>query len=136
MGVLTKISLQEVKELFTDYSFTHLALTKDGIMDTTYIVSNTEQPYILKRYERDISSKIIADTKLLLTLFENGLNVPICLGTNKGWYLYKKLDGEIPQHIQSFHIAALGRFMSRLHKETKNIKSDTLFIEAYDLKTS
>ena len=135
MGVITNISLKEVQELFPSYNLKFLEATTNGIVDTTLIVSNVEKSYILKKYERDISKKIISDTKLLSKLFERTLNVPILLATNRGWYLYKKLDGEMPRWINSYHIVSLARFMAQLHSETKNIQSDRDFIAEYNLKS-
>ena len=134
MGVITEISLEEVQKLFPSYQIVRLDATADGIMDTTYIISNADKSYILKKYERDISKKIIADTKLLSNLFEAGLNVPILLSYNKGWYLYKKLDGKNPKWINTNHIVSLARFMAKLHTETKKMKSDSDFMAHYDLK--
>ncbi len=135
MGVITNISLREIQELFPSYRLKFLEATSNGIMDTTLIVSNSDKSYILKKYERDISKKIVADTKTLSKLFEHGLNVPILLASNKGWYLYKKLDGEIPKWINSYHIVSLARFMAELHCETQKIKSSVNFMAAYDLKS-
>ena len=135
MGVITNISLREIQELFPSYNLKFLEATSNGIMDTTLIVSNTDKSYILKKYERDISKKIVSDTKTLSKLFERGLNVPILLATKRGWHLYKKLDGETPRWINSYHIVSLARFMAELHTQTKKIKSDVNFIANYDLKS-
>lgn len=135
MGVISSISLKELNQLFCEYSFTKIEPTSNGTIDTTYIVSTKTKSYILKKYERDIPQKIKADTKLLGTLNESGLNVPLLLLTYDGWYLYKKLDGHSPKWVQSYHIVTLARFISKLHLETKKMKSSSDFIESYDLKS-
>ena len=135
MGVVTPTTLERVQELFPSYKLLTLEPTSNGVVDTTFVVSSTHKSYILKKYERDISKKIIADTRLLSTLFEAGLNVPILLSSNKGWYLYKKLDGEVPTWINSHHIVSLARFMAELHTQTHKMQTTTRFIENYDIKS-
>lgn len=118
MGVKTLISLEEVSRLFPSYSFSKIEPTTSGIIDTTFIVSNDKKSYILKKYERSIAKKIALDTQLLKELHASGLNVPLMLEENSGWYLYSKLQGEQPRWIKSYHIQALARFMAKLHKQT------------------
>ena len=96
MGVKTAITLDEVNTLFNSYKFTNITPTASGIIDTTYIVSNKEKSYILKKYERDIGLIIERDKILLKELNSLNLNVPLCLDENNGWYLYKILDGVTP----------------------------------------
>ena len=134
MGVLTPTTLKRVQELFSSYNLLTLEPTSDGIVDTTFIVSSTTKSYILKHYERDIATKIVADTKLLSRLFEEGLNVPILLASNKGWYLYKKLDGRVPTWINAHHIVSLARFMAKMHSLTKKMPSSRDFMDNYDIK--
>jgi homoserine kinase type II len=134
MGVVTPTTLQRVQELFPSYNLLTLEPTSDGVVDTTYIVSNRQKSYILKHFERDISAKIIADTKLLSKLFEANLNVPILLASNKGWYLYKKLDGTLPTWINAHHIVSLARFMAKMHSLTKKMPSSRDFMKNYDIK--
>lgn len=135
MGVITQISLEEINLLFPSFEFTRLDKTNDGIMDTTYIVSNKIESYILKKYERDIQNKINRDKKLLLELNAVSLNVPTCLDEHKGWYLYKKLEGTQPKNIKLQHIQELARFMAKLHKRTKDYTCKSMFVEDYDLNT-
>ena len=134
MGVITEIKLKELNTLFTTYNFTNIRATSNGVMDTTYIVSNATQSFILKKYERDISRKIENDSQLLCELNAIGLNTPLLLETNSEWYLYKKLKGVEPKVIKTHHIQALARFMSTFHRETKNREANTLFIENYNLQ--
>ena len=125
MGVITYISLLQLNKIFPSYHFTKLTPTLAGIIDTTYIVHTKDSSYILKKYERQIPNKIDQDTKLLQTLNDAGLNVPLCLDSNEGWYIYKKLKGSQPENVKSYHIQALGRFLAAMHKETSKTKCDS-----------
>lgn len=130
MGVKTVISLEELSKVFPSYSFVKITPTESGIIDTTYIVDTLDNSYILKRYERDISRKIELDTKLLKELHSKGLNVPILLEENSGWYLYTKLQGKQPHNVKSYHIQALARFLAKLHCATsKHVCDSNILIE-------
>ena len=122
MGVITKISLSEVNELFPTYNFIELLPTSSGIIDTTYIVKNDKKSYILKKYERNISNQVKEDTKLLNYLHQKGLNVPLCIDFQNEWYIYSKLKGSQPKTIRSKHIQLLGRFIAKLHKTILPLK--------------
>ncbi|WP_373001191.1 phosphotransferase [Sulfurimonas sp.] len=122
MGVKTPISLKELNEIFPSYGFTKLMPTSSGIIDTTYIVHTDSTGYILKRYERDIPHKIELDIQLLNQLKSAGLNVPVCLDSKYGWFIYEKLIGKHPINVKSYHIQALARFMAKMHKETSKGK--------------
>ena len=126
----TLISLSEINALFPAYKFIAYEPTVSGIIDTTYIVYTKTDGFVLKKYERDIPTKIIQDMRLLSTLHSAGLNVPICLGANQGWYLYKKLKGSQPKNIKSYHIQALARFLAKLHRSmAKHTCSSNQIIE-------
>jgi len=134
MGLVTKISLEELNSLFKAYNFTNITPTSDGIMDTTYIVSNSEKSFILKKYERDIEEKISRDAELLARLNAVGLNVPLLLDSSNEWYLYKRLKGKQPRVIKSYHIQELARFMAEFHHKTYKRKTESIFIQNYELK--
>jgi len=129
MGVITKITLKEVQTLFPNFKITSIQETTNGVMDTTYILDK----YILKKYERKIRKKIIADTKLLKTLQKAELNVPSLVAQNEEWYLYEKLPGNIPKTIKLFHIQELARFLAKMHTVTQNIHSTFTLLENYNL---
>lgn len=130
MGVKTIISLEELNKIFPNYNFTEILATESGIIDTTYIVHTKTNSYILKKYEREIPNKIALDTRLLNELNSAGLNVPLCLEDNSGWYLYSKLEGKHPQTIKSYHIQAIARFLAALHNATsKNICDYNMMVE-------
>ena len=134
MGVVTKISLQELNEIFPSYGFLSILPTLSGIVDTTYIVQTSKKSYVLKKYEREIPQKINDDMELLRTLNSAGLNVPLCLDSNAGWHLYKKLEGAQPKDVKSYHIQALGRFLAKMHKEMAKTKCDSNARVEYEVK--
>jgi Ser/Thr protein kinase RdoA (MazF antagonist) len=134
MGVKTKLSLTQAKELFSDFAITKLLPTQDGIMDTTYLASGKKSDYVIKKYERNIKEKILFDSKLLEKLHTAGLNVSLLLAQNEEWYLYKKLQGEQPKQVQLTYLRELGRFLATLHKETKNMHSREHFLAQYPRK--
>jgi Ser/Thr protein kinase RdoA (MazF antagonist) len=132
MGVKTSITLQEVQKLFPSHTFKTLTPTKNGVIDTTYILDE----FILKRYERDIDTKVQEDTKRLQFLRKSGLNVPLCLAQNNSWFLYEKLKGEVPKHIRLKHIQVLARFMAKMHRVNYKNYAKESFLEQYDLDAS
>ena len=128
MGVLTRITLKEAKELFPSFSINSLTPSKSGIMDTTYLTDK----FVLKKYERDVNIEM--DIQLLNTLSCALLPVPKCLAQNGEWFLYKKLKGSEPRTIKSYHIQALARFLAKFHTQTQYMKCNSVFIENYNVK--
>lgn len=128
MGVITQITLKEVRELFPSFNISTLTPTSSGVMDTTYITDK----YIVKKYERDID--VNCDIELLNILSANNLSVGTCIAQNGEWFLYTKLKGKEPKVISSFHIQALARFLAAFHTQTQSMKCHSLFINNYDLK--
>ena len=118
MGVKTKITLDVLNKLFPSYNFNKLTPTNSGIIDTTYIVYNDKNSYILKKYERDIKDKIDRDTKLLKLLKSSGLNVSTCRESKDSWYIYERLQGNEVRVVKSFHIQELARFLAKFHSIT------------------
>ena len=129
MGVQTAITLQEAQKLFKDFKLKNLQKTTNGVIDTTYLLNN----YVLKRYEREIDSKIQRDKALLRVLYESGLNVPLHIASSKEWHLYSRLKGSVPKTTCYFHIQALARFLASLHTLTCKQHQKKLFLEAYDI---
>ena len=136
MGVITNISLNELNNFFPTYDFVKIIPTSSGIIDTTYIVRSKKKEYILKKYERDIPHKIAQDIKLLDELNSIGLNVPICLEQNSGWYLYKKLKGSQPHNVKSYHIQAVARFLAKFHSQTSKKSCDSNIIIENEVTSS
>lgn len=135
MGVKTEISLKEVNESFTSFNFTNIYPTSFGIMDTTYILSTKKESYILKKYERNISSAINENIELLKNLKLYGLNVPVYIEGKKELHLYSKLKGSKPNTIKTYHIQALARFMAKMHKITYKKCTDQSFLNKNDIET-
>lgn len=133
MGVNTHIDLTTLNTLFPEYNFTELHPTSDGVIDTTYIITNKQESYILKYFDRDISQQIKQDKQLLTTLHQAGLNVPLYLNEQKGWYLFKRLKGSSPKNIHLFHIQTLARFMAKYHSHTRNYQCENSFFAPYNI---
>jgi len=133
MGVVTQLSLERLRTLFGEYRFTDIIATDSGVMDTTYIVSNDRDEYILKKYERDVGEKIALEQALLERLYRDALNVPLCIDQRADWYLYTKLKGKEPRSIQLRHIQAGARFLAKLHRHTYREKCHCDFIQSYDI---
>ena len=129
MGVITTITLDKLNTLFPSYNFLNLEPTSSGVMDTTYIVSDKEQSYVLKRYERSMGKRIEEDIKTLNYLKKEGLNISTFITSSHSWYLYTKLKGREPKTVQIYHIQALARFMRKFHLSSRFIVSQSNFIE-------
>ncbi len=136
MGVITKLSLEELNSIFKNYDFTSIEATIYGVIDTTYVAKTKDDEYIIKRYERDIKHKIETDKKLLQDLKYSGLNVPAFLDEKDGWYIYEKLPGDIPKNINTLHIQALARLLGDLHKATYKKSFPNSFLQSCDVQKS
>ena len=123
----------ELHRVFPSFNFTEIIPTTSGIIDTTYIVHTKERGYILKRYEREIPTKIIQDAKRLEELKSAGLNVSTLIKQSEGLYLYTKLAGDVPSHVKAHHIQALARFMATLHQQSYKKSCASTFINEYDI---
>ena len=128
MGVKRAITLQEAQKLFPKFTLKNLQVTKDGIIDTTYLFDK----YILKYYERDIEEKLEEDTYRLQLFKEAHLHVTSLLASHKNWYLYERLEGKSPRTIGYYHIQALARFIAKLHSQ--RVPTQEKFIEQYQVK--
>ena len=128
MGIQTPLTLAEAQALFPTFEIESLLPTEDGVMDTTYLT----QKYVLKHYERDIEERIRSDRELLTLLSEKKFNTPRYLSSSKGWHLYSRLKGSLPQTTHYFHIQALARFLRELH--SIRFKSEQRFLEPQRLQ--
>ncbi|QOP42548.1 phosphotransferase [Sulfurimonas sediminis] len=133
MGVKTELTLEELCQLFPKYDFKQIIPTTNGIMDTTYIVKNSSDAYILKKYERKMGKKVQTEQALLEHLLPCKLNTPQFLEQNKGWYLYTKLQGSMPKTTKLFHIHSLARFLAVFHNKSRNFKDTSPFLQQYDI---
>ena len=128
MGVKRDISLQEAEALFPAYRLKNLQTTKDGRVDTTYLLDG----YILKYYERDIEREIAQDALRLQLLKTSHLYVSTLVTSQKKWYLYERLEGKTPQTVSYYHIQSLARFMAKLHQQ--KLPRGEKFIERYEVE--
>ncbi|WP_151901379.1 phosphotransferase [Sulfurimonas hydrogeniphila] len=135
MGVKTELTLEQLCRIFPDYGFKQIIPTTNGIMDTTYIVKNSKNSYILKKYERETGKKVQTEQALLKHLFTCKLNTPQFLEEKNGWYLYSKLQGSMPKNIQLFHIRALARFLAQFHTVSKDFTDASPFLNAYNINS-
>ncbi|UCN00435.1 phosphotransferase [Sulfurimonas sp. SWIR-19] len=133
MGVKTELTLKQLCQLFPKYDFKQIIPTTNGIMDTTYIVKNSSDAYILKKYEREMGKKVQTEQALLEHLLTCKLNTPQYLEENKGWYLYTKLQGSMPKTTKLFHIQALARFLAEFHNQSKDFTNARPFLAAYEI---
>ncbi len=134
MGVKTPIALHEVNALFPSYDFKKISLTKEGVMDTTYILETKNCAYILKKYEREVEVKLKTEKVLLELLSASNLNTPKFLEQNDGWYLYTKLEGKIPQYIKLQQLQTLAKFMAEFHNISKGFRPSSTFLENYEIE--
>lgn len=134
MGVKTQIDLDGLNGIFTNHHFTKLLPTKNGIMDTTYIVYEGKNSYILKHYERDDVKKVDLDTDVLKMLKGGGLNVPTLLESKDGWYIYERLRGAMPKQTQLYHIKVLADFLSQMHNATSQKSIGVDFVKKNEIE--
>lgn len=132
MGVKTPIVLDAVNALFPSYDFRKIMPTKEGIMDTTYIVETKNCAYILKKFERDVQEKLATEKALLALLSDSNLNTPKFVAQNHEWYLYTKLEGKIPQQIGHRQLQTLARFMAEFHNISRNFQDAKSFLSSYN----
>ncbi len=118
MGIKTRLSLSRAQRLFPDIGILSLHPTRQGVIDTTFILTATSCRYILKRYERAGQKQIGDEAGLLKRLQACGLHVPRLLNTSEEWYLFTYLEGETPHPIDLHKLRALGAFLGKMHRCT------------------
>ena len=128
MGIKRDMTLQEAEALFPAFHLNNLRKTENGTVDTTYLLDG----YILKYYEREIDKQIEEDTLRLELLKNAHLQVSTLLASQKGWHLYKRLEGRVPKTVSYYHIQALARFMAKLHNQ--KLPAQDEFIERYQVE--
>jgi Ser/Thr protein kinase RdoA (MazF antagonist) len=133
MSVKTLLTLQELQALFPSYDFIKITPASLGIQDTTYIVENAKERYILKKYEREIANAAVQERALLKKLKSAGFNTPLFIEKSHAWYLYEKLKGEHTKVVTTAHIQSLARCIAQLHSQTYKMQCSTNFIEKYPL---
>jgi len=119
MGLVTKISLQEAQELFAIFSFTKLTPTTEGIIDTTYIVENSNKKYILKKYENKTPLQLQNHIEFLNRLARHNLNVPQLVAESNLWFLFNYIKGEHPTSITYFNLRQIAINTRKIHNCTR-----------------
>ena len=123
MGIKTVLSLAQAQAIFPKRDFITLEATLRGVIDTTYVVSNQTQSFILKKYERATSIQIQQEQQLLKKLSKVSLQVPYPLESSQQWHLFTLIKGDIPHKITVQQLRSVGRFLGKLHSHTINQKS-------------
>lgn len=146
MGVLTKLSIEEINNLIknTNIEFVSIQETANGITDSTYIgTSADETRYIFKVFEtsniQDVKTKMyilngIKDLKVPTVLSKN-----IVMYKDKPTILFSFIKGKIPKEINIKQIEEISLFFKELHKidnikpENKNIYEKSYMLEMLDM---
>ncbi len=122
MGVLTKLTLEEINNLIKDTNIEFLSLqeTANGITDSTYIgTTKDEIKYIFKIFETSTKEHIENEIAILKTL--DDLDVPhplsknIILYENKPTALFSFIKGKISKDINIKQIEEISKFLKELH---------------------
>lgn len=150
MAVLTKLSIEQINRLIehTKIKFSKVKETKNGITDSTYIGTSTDnKKYVFKIFELSSKEHIKAEISILNAL--KGLKVlhpisnKIVMFENKPTALFSYIEGDIPTNIDAQQIKEITIFLKKLHSikgfkpQTRNIyeKSNLLkMIESIDEK--
>jgi homoserine kinase type II len=123
MGIKTKLTLQTINNL-TNLKFDGLQQTKDGISDTTYIISRDGQNYICKLYENSTFDDVKQEQNLLTSL--QTLKVPkplwkIYTHDSKPLAFYSFISGLSLTFISREHLKEIGEFLGSFHQISQNL---------------
>jgi Ser/Thr protein kinase RdoA (MazF antagonist) len=123
VGIKTELCVSQARALFPHLKILSLQPTREGVIDTTYILETPSAHYILKKYERALKEQREEEAKLLEHLHAHGLNVPIHLGSSNEWQLFSYLKGHTPKRPSLLQLKSLGTFLGKMHALTKGRKS-------------
>lgn len=134
MGVLTKLSIEEINKLIVDtrVKFVSIQETANGITDSTYIGTDKEGTrYLFKVFE----TSNIEDVKTKRYILNNikALKVPKVLSPDIPMYkdkptiLFSFIKGKIPKEIKIEQIKEISLFFKELHG-VKDVKPENLNI--------
>ncbi|MEQ8355044.1 MAG: homoserine kinase [Kiloniellaceae bacterium] len=129
MAVYTEVSAEEIENFAAEYGLGEVLSFKgiaEGVENSNYLLHTAEGHYILTLYEKRVAA---ADLPFFLGLMEHlaarGIDCPVPLHGRDGKALRQLcgrpaalisfLEGLWPRRIQTFHCAALGGAMARLH---------------------
>lgn len=139
MGVITRLSIDEINELIkdTNVSFESLKETKNGITDSTYIgTTRDSKKYIFKIFES--SSKENIENKINILNALKKLKVPkvisqeIVLYENKPTILFSFIEGKIPKEITLKEVEEITLFLCQLHNvKNINVTNQNIYSKNY-----
>ncbi|WP_193367339.1 homoserine kinase [Pelagibius marinus] len=129
MAVYTEVSAEEIESFAADYGLGEVLSFKgiaEGVENSNYVLQTESGSYILTLYEKRVDA---ADLPFFLGLMEHlagrGIDCPVPLHGQDGKALRQLcgrpaalvtfLEGLWPRRIQTFHCAALGGAMARMH---------------------
>ena len=129
MAVYTEVSAEEIESFVAEYGLGEVLSFKgiaEGVENSNYLLQTDQGSYILTLYEKRVEE---ADLPFFLGLMEHlaarGIDCPVPLHARDGKALRQLcgrpaalvsfLEGLWPRRIQTFHCAALGGAMARMH---------------------
>ena len=129
MAVYTEVSAEEIETFVAEYGLGEVLSFKgiaEGVENSNYLLQTAEGNFILTLYEKRVEA---GDLPFFLGLMEHlaarGINCPVPLHARDGRALRELcgrpaalvsfLEGLWPRRIQTFHCAALGGAMARMH---------------------
>lgn len=129
MAVYTEVSAEDIEAFVADYGLGEVLSFKgiaEGVENSNYLLQTEKGAYILTLYEKRVAA---ADLPFFLGLMEHlagrGISCPVPLHGLDGKALRQLcgrpaalvtfLEGLWPRRIQTFHCAALGGAMARMH---------------------
>lgn len=130
MGVLTKLSIEEINKLIADTNvkFVSIQETANGITDSTYIGTDKDGiRYLFKIFETS-SIEDVKTKRYILNNIKN-LKVPRILSPNMQMYkdkptiLFSFINGKIPKEIKIEQVEEIALFFKELHS-VKDVKPE------------
>ena len=134
MGVKTPLTLVQVNQLFSNYQFTILNPSISGIIDTTYFLSDGNNHYVIKRFERAKASDIQRERQLLKALAQCHINVPRYLESSENWHLYTRLAGNSPSHPSLPQLKTVARTLAKMHHCTQKMSSTKVILSDKEMQ--
>jgi len=129
MAVYTEVSAEDIEGFVAEYGLGEVLSFKgiaEGVENSNYLLQTDQGSYILTLYEKRVDAR---DLPFFLGLMEHlasrGISCPVPLHARDGKALRQLcgrpaalvtfLEGLWPRRIQTFHCAALGGAMARMH---------------------
>jgi homoserine kinase type II len=129
MAVYTEVSAEDIEGFVADYGLGEVLSFKgiaEGVENSNYLLQTEQGTYILTLYEKRVAA---CDLPFFLGLMEHlagrGISCPVPLHGRDGKALRQLcgrpaalvtfLEGLWPRRVQTYHCAALGGAMARMH---------------------